>query len=170
MSSGLIVILVFAALGVVALIAMRRRKDSDTDGRYLVERPGIAGLHVHPSIPRATAEQMADLVLAIHSEVWPVILLEYRVACLERKVPAASLHGKWHTTKLQPKQFTDGRWTAYGVSSGIWALAVGCTAHLAAEELHSMARSTLGVYTQKDLYAEAGKAVSSWIRSRWGSS
>lgn len=171
MNTGLIVILIVAILGIGALVVMRRRKASDTDGRYLIERSGIPGLHVNPSIPRATAEQMADLMLEVHREVWPVIQLAYRAACAERKVLIASLHGRWHTTLLEPARFADGRWTAYGVSAGQWALAVGCPVTQLAEEFQSIARSALGddVYDDHDLYRDAGETVSRWIRERWGS-
>lgn len=170
MSTGLLVILVLLAVGIAYTVYRHRHRHDDTDGRYLIQRPGIAGLHCHPDIPRATAEQMADLVSAIHAETWPVIREAYRAACLERKRPLDSLHGRWNTTRLQPVQLAGGKWTAYGVSSGTWLLVVGCPPVQIAEELQSIARSALGddVYHDHDLYREAGETVSRWIRERWG--
>lgn len=170
MSTGLLTILILAALAVVALLTFRRRKDRDTDGRYLIERPGIAGLHCHPSISRATAEGMADLLAEVYRETWPVVRDNYADACRERGKPVPTGLPRWHTTRLEPGQMSDGRWTAYGVSSGIWALSVGCPARLVAEEIHSVLRAYLGpdVYRDHRLFAAEGVTVSGWIRDRYG--
>lgn len=170
MSTGLIVILVLLALGVAAMVAFRKRKNSDTDGRYLVTRPGIAGLHCHPSIPRATAEGMADILAEVYRETWPVVRDTYAEARRERGRQVPLGLPRWHTTRLEPGRMSDGRWTVYGVSSGIWALAVGCSPALMAEEIHSGMRAYLGpdVYADHRLYAVEGVTVSRWIRERWG--
>jgi hypothetical protein len=169
MSTGLITILILAALAVVALLTFRRRKATDTDGRYLIKRPGIAGLHCHPSIPRATAEGMADLLAEVYRETWPVVRDNYADACRERGRPVSLGLPRWHTTRLEPGQMSDGRWTAYGVSSGIWTLSVGCAPALMAEEIHSVMRAYLGndVYRDHRLYTVEGVTVSGWIRERY---
>lgn len=172
MSTGLLTILILAALAVVALVTFRKRKERDTDGRYLISRPSIAGLHCHPSIPRAVAERMADLIAEVYREAWPVVRDTYADACRERGKRAIDHPFRWHTTRLEPGPFgPERKLTAWGVSLGIWTVAVGCPPDQLAEELHSSMRAYLGddVYRRHELFTMEGETVSRWIWERYGS-